>query len=288
MKIIITFFLMTFNLTLFAQTVEDCTKYILKKEKEIELKDSTINSYSKQFNRSLDSIKILKGLINNSSAWKNKYDSLEVQFQLKNNTTKIQLQKEDSIKKAYNALLVAVKSEVSENNELLGMKKSLDSLYTLPIDDIVNLINVTVFNRDKKWLNSKPQVKNTLQYIFDGQQCLKEKFNAESVNKCIKNLKSIEQTQIVKGLTKSLTDYNAVNELLKKAIGEVMVMEQDGYDKALGDKVFRKQMPPLLIFIYQQRCTYEEFPYLFNVLVEAINIKGNDQSKSIGGLLSKL
>lgn len=279
---------MTLSSSLFAQSMEEYAKLLLKKEKEIESKDSIINSCSKQSKYYLDSAKSLKSLINNYSAWKYKYDSLEVQFQLKNNTSKTQLQREDSIKKAYNAQLLAFKSEVADNNEILGMKKSLDSLYTLPIDDIVKLINVTVFNRDKKWLNNRPQVKNTLQYIFDGQHCLKEKYNEESVNKCIKNLKSVEQTQIVKGLTKSLSDYSVVNESLKKAIREVMVMEQDGYDKALGDKVFRKQMPPLLIFIYQQRCTYEEFPYLFNVLVEAINIKGNDQSKSIGGLLSKL
>ena len=288
MKLVITIFFMVFKLSLFSQTVEDCAKLLIKKEKEIELKDSIINSCINQSKRYLDSVKTLKGLNNNYSAWKYKYDSLEVQFQLKSNTSNTQQQKEDSIKKAYNAQLLAVKSEVADNNEILGMKKSLDSLYTLPIDDIVKLINVNVFNRDKKWLNKRPQIKNTLQYIFDGQHCLKEKYNAESVNKCIKNLKSIEQTQIVIGLTKSLSDYSVVNESLKKAIREVLVMEQDGYDKALGDKVFRKQIPPLLIFIYQQRCTYEEFPYLFNVLVEAINIKGSDQSKSIGGLLDKL
>jgi hypothetical protein len=230
----------------------------------------------------LDSINKLNGLIKNYSAWKYKYDTLAA------NASKVIQQKEDSVKKPTSAEVHGINKDLTEANDLLKIKRSLDSLYLLPIDSIVKRINVTTFNRDKIWLNHNPQLKNSLQYIFEGQQCLKEKYNAEAINQSVKRLKTIEQTHVVKNLIKSLQDYNAVNESLKKAIQEVIVMEKDGYDKALGDRVFRKQMPPLLVFIYQQRCTYDEFPYLFNLVVEAINIKGSDQGKSISSLLSKL
>jgi hypothetical protein len=282
MKIIFALFLLAINLTLDAQTFEDCSKLLIKKEKEIEVKDSMINSRTKLANGYLDSINKLNGLIKNYSAWKYKYDTLAA------NASKVIQQKEDSVKKPTSAEVHGINKDLTEANDLLKIKRSLDSLYLLPIDSIVKRINVTTFNRDKIWLNHNPQLKNSLQYIFEGQQCLKEKYNAEAINQSVKRLKTIEQTHVVKNLIKSLQDYNAVNESLKKAIQEVIVMEKDGYDKALGDRVFRKQMPPLLVFIYQQRCTYDEFPYLFNLVVEAINIKGSDQGKSISSLLSKL
>jgi hypothetical protein len=237
-------------------------------------------------------------------------------FKLENSTLKAQLKE---ITDKYNNLnstnennikLIADKDSQIKNLALIEkengkkevVKEIINTYKNRKFDELINGSTKATIERDNQLIGNNSEISDLLLDLdtyFTAKELLNQKVDETQINSIKTKLKLIKRESIlIKNINKKLDFYNTLSSKLKVTIINVNVYDdktskkymvgeiaeiKDARQKKL-DKIFSVLMP----YIFDSDLKHEDYPYLFEIVLDIIKRKQSNTDEDITDLLKKL
>jgi len=256
-----------------------------------------------------DSISNLQGQIK-----KIEKDNGDLNIKIKNldskindlNKDKLKIEK-DSLQK-YNKNLIEEKIKfekkiyeqekdiASMKNESLKQQNAYNQIaqtYNKPFNELIKSLTKQTVERDLLFIGNNETVKKKIQDLqkyFVSRQVLEERYNDEKIKTAQNQLKSVEQSELVKDLIDKLVDYKLRNEGLKTTINNILEIDKKFVS---NDEYTQKTKLQDILFEFSwyfrnYRFNFDDYPYLSSIVLEIMKVKQKDANTPIKYLLDRL
>lgn len=297
--------LLFFNCFVFSQ---DCFDKIAKQAVMIDSLQKFIKIENKNHQRLIfDCQKNIKNL--NDSLTRINSDLLKVEkFKLeKISIDKIINQKNDTIILLKNQLIQLTQQISSERQNCLQNKREeydkgrneamaiIANAYTSKtFDDLILTSSLLKIQQDMQFFGNIPSVKSVLSDLekyFIAKESLANKFDIDKIKYSQTQLNLVKrQSKLLDKLKENIDFYKDYNDALKKSINNLIKL--DTLTKAKGEfeiqKLKFKDISAELINYIYNFYNYENYPYLFDIVLQIIKRKKPNADADITDLLNKL
>ena len=165
--------------------------------------------------------------------------------------------------------------------------------YNRSFDELISFSTKQSVERDLSLVANNETAKKKLQNLqkyFTAKQILSERFNEQSVNVALNEIRDIEQSQLVKNLVEKLEDYKSYNDVLRMRINNIIDIDKRFTGGDCDDSQSRKLQHILLdlSWYFRNYPNFTEYPYLSDIILEIMRRKQGNADRPIDDLLRKL
>lgn len=212
---------------------------------------------------------------------------------LKNNELNLNLtSKEQEIIKQKQVCEVNLKKEKETGkNEIID---KIVKTYTKPFDEIIQFSTLKSLERDLQIIgpnSAATQKVQELKKYYLAELVLKEKFNEQKITNEVTNLKSIEQTELVKKMIERLSDYVYSNDGLKEVIKKIIEIDKKKSANNI-DNIQKLKLQEILAeladYFRNYHFNFTDYPYLSEIVLEIMKQKQKNADFDISSFLNKL
>lgn len=189
-----------------------------------------------------------------------------------------------------------------ENGKKEAVKELINTYNNRKFDELINISSKASIERDKVLIGNNSEISDLLLDLdtyFTAKELLNQKIDVTQINSIKTKLKLIKrESNLIKIINKKLDFYNMFSAKLKETIVNINVYDDktskkymvgeiaeitDARQKKL-DKVFSVLLP----YIFDSDLKHDEYPYLFEIVLDIIKRKQSNTDEDITDLLKKL
>lgn len=292
--------------SLFLKNYDQKILEISKLKNDLETEENNFSDLSDAYNQDTLALqKQIKDLGNKISSEKQKVSGLN---KIKKERDNLQA-KIDSLHSAISTLdstildkekQIATEKTIRENKSREEKEKSevfakiVNSYKTLPFDDLIKSSTKESVPRDMQLLGNDPEIRpilNDLQIYFNERELLKEKFDADQINKTQTHLGQIKHKSILlDALKDDVVYYKDFNNALKQTISKLVDLDKKKIasgDSEIQKIKFNEIVIELAKYMYDYY-EYSNYPYLSDIVLDIIKRKQSNADADINDLFIKL
>ncbi|MBP6754677.1 MAG: hypothetical protein KA210_00920 [Bacteroidia bacterium] len=212
---------------------------------------------------------------------------------LNQKNTKLLFDKENQIKE------IAIKEKENGKKEIIT--NIINYYKNKKIDEITINSTKESIQQDEQIIGTKSEVSDIIsdiQTYFNGKEILNHKIDLNQLNGIKTKLNIIKkESDLIKNLNEKLANYNTLSVKLKETIMNILVFDDksskkymigEGIDKITRQDKLNKIYSALLPYVYDYDIKYNDYPYLFDIILDVIKRKQSNTDEDISDLLNKI
>jgi hypothetical protein len=194
---------------------------------------------------------------------------------------------------------VAIKEKESGKKEIIT--SIINTYKNRKFDDLIVFSTLETVQRDKQLVGNNSEIFEILvdlESYFTSKELLNQKIDANQVNLNKNKLNLINhESALIKSLNEKLDNYNTLSLKLKETIIYINEFDDikskknmlgEGMDKKSRQDKLDKIFSVLLPFIFDYDIKYNDYPYLFDIVLDIIKRKQSNTDEDISDLLKKI
>ena len=164
--------------------------------------------------------------------------------------------------------------------------KLIFQTYDKPFDELVKENSLKTVLRTKAIVGDTSPIQNKLAHLeiyFRSKQLLNEKYSKSKIDSALKQLQTLQQTDLLKNLTSLLADFKVREDDLKATLDEILKIDAkfEANDDATHDLKFKKVLTAFIGYWVNYEINFEENPFLSEIILDIINLKFKDANSDI-------
>jgi hypothetical protein len=207
-----------------------------------------------------------------------------------------------------NKIIIDIENQMRENaikEKENGKKEVITNIINTyknkKFDDLIKSSTKESLQRIKQIIGINSEINpilSDLEIYFNGKELLNQKIDLNQLNIIKNKLSQIKQESVlINSLIEKLNNYSTLSIKLKETVINISIYDDklskkyivgEGIDKPTRqfklDKVFSVLMP----YIFDYDLKYDDFPYLFDIILDIIKRKQSNTDDEISDLLIKL
>ncbi len=288
---------------------QDCFDKIAKQAVEIDSLQKVISDQEKLFNdwisdaqniqkALLDTIKTLRADLSSLEKFKSQRKSINDLLKTKSDSIaflKTQLVSKDQ-------LIAVAKQDCDQKvraEYLRGKSFGLEPIilsYKKPFDDLIKSSSRESLHRDISLVGNNPEVKpilDDLQIYFNALELLSKKFHLVQIRNAEIQLNQLQQqSTMLDKLKENIKKYQIFNEGLEDLLNKLVTLDERESVAGMGDEIqklkFGKILSELTAYIFNYDFNFTDYPYLSEIVLEAIKRKQPNADADVSDLLKKI
>lgn len=194
---------------------------------------------------------------------------------------------------------VAIREKESGKKEIVT--SIINSYKNRKFDDLVDISTLETVQRDKQLIGNNSEIFEILEDLetyFNAKELVYQKFDVNYINLNKNKLNQIKRESVlIKSLNEQLDNYNTLSLKLKETIININVFDDklskknmvgEGIDKSTRQEKLDKIFSVLLPYIFDYDIKYNDYPYLFDIILDIIKRKQSNTDEEISDLLKKI
>jgi hypothetical protein len=194
---------------------------------------------------------------------------------------------------------VAIKEKESGKKEIIA---TIINIYiNRKFDDLIIFSTLASVQRDKQLIGNNSEIYEILldlETYFTAKELLYQKIDVNQINLNKNKLNQIKRESVfIKSLNEKLDNYNTLSLKLKETIININVFDDksskknmvgEGIDKTTRQEKLDKIFSVLLPYVFDYDIKYNDYPYLFDIVLDVIKRKQSNSDEDISDLLKKI
>jgi hypothetical protein len=240
----------------------------------------------------------------NKNKLKNENDSLKIQLKkladnsiiqkdLNDKNNKVIIDQKNQIKE------IAIKENENGKKEVITI--IINKYKNRKIDDLIKISTKETLLNDKQLIGNNTEISeilSDLEIYFKGKELLTQKIDLIKLNNTISQINQTkQQSTIIIDLKDKLENNSTLSLKLKETILNIVVYDNksskkymigEGIDKQTREDKLNKVFSVLMPFISGYDLNFNDYPYLFNIVLDVIKRKQSNTDEDISDLINKL
>lgn len=194
---------------------------------------------------------------------------------------------------------VAIKEKENGKNEFLNI--IINTYKNKKIDDIISFSTMKGIERDQRLVGNNSEVSEILtdlETYFKAKELFNQKFDLNQSNLFKSKLIQIKwESVLIKNLIEKLENYNTLSIKLKESITSISIYDDksnkkyiigEGVNKTTRQLKLNLIFSDLLPFVFDYDLKYDDYPYLFDIVLDVIKRKQSNTDEDISDLFKKI
>lgn len=194
---------------------------------------------------------------------------------------------------------VAIREKESGKKEIIT--SIINTYQNRKFDDLVTCSTKSSIQKDKLLIENNSEVSEVLldlETYFVAKEIINKKIDLNQLNLLKTKLNQIKRESVlIKDLNEKLDNYNTISIKLKEAINNIIIYDDksskkfmigEGIDKTTKQDKLNKIFSILLPFVFDFDLKYNDYPYLFDIVLDVIKRKQSNADEDISDLLKKI
>lgn len=194
---------------------------------------------------------------------------------------------------------VAIREKESGKKEIIT--SIINTYKNRKFDDLVTCSTKSSVQKDKLLVENNSEVSEVLldlETYFVGKEIINQKIDLIQLNLLKTKLNQIKRESVlIKDLNEKLDNYNTISIKLKEAINNIIIYDDksskkfmigEGIDKSTKQDKLNKIFSVLIPFVFDFDLKYNDYPYLFDIVLDVIKRKQSNADEDISDLIKKI
>ena len=195
--------------------------------------------------------------------------------------------------------------DVAIREKEIGKKEIITSLINFyknkKFDDLIIFSTIESVQRDKQLIGNNTEISQLLfdlETYFTTKELLNKKIDLNQLNVFKTKLNQIKrESDLTRSLNEKLDNYDTLSLKLKETLINISVYDEksnkkyitgEGMDKATRQLKLNLIFSVLLPYIFDYDIKYNDYPYLFDIVLDVIKRKQSNTDEDISDLLNKI
>jgi hypothetical protein len=194
---------------------------------------------------------------------------------------------------------VAIREKESGKKEIIT--SIINSYKNRKFDDLIVFSTLESVQRDKQLIGNNSEIFEVLlnlETYFTAKELLNQKIEVNQINLYKNKLNQIKRESVfIKSLNEKLDNYSTLSLKLKETIININVFDDklskknmvgEGIDKTTRQEKLDKIFSVLWPYVVDYEIKYNDYPYLFDIVLDVIKRKQSNTDEDISDLLKKI